>query len=340
MIEVAIVGGGPAGAYCAYKLAENGIYPTIFDHSHPREKPCGGIISPLAQELFPFLKKLPIKHIKRTRMYLTSPLGRKVTVNIRRGQIICVSRLSFDQFILNKAMEKGAELLKEKVVDLEVKKGAWKIKTDKGYHYAKILVGADGINSIVRQRITKALNPEDKGVCYGYFVEGLEDEDIHFYFLAHRKGYLWVIPRKENTSVGVGCTEISNVKGLKRELENFIAKYYPYIKKLKRWAALVPNIKNVKTLSTSVSGKNWILIGDAAGHANPILGEGIPYAMLDGELAAYAILQNNPSSFDLLWRKAYGLNLLMDIKLRKYIYNKQILEFYCEYLKFCGILYY
>ena len=78
MIEVAIVGGGPAGAYCAYKLAENGIYPTIFDHSHPREKPCGGIISPLAQELFPFLKKLPIKHIKRTRMYLTSPLDEKL----------------------------------------------------------------------------------------------------------------------------------------------------------------------------------------------------------------------------------------------------------------------
>jgi flavin-dependent dehydrogenase len=72
MIEVAIVGGGPAGAYCAYNLAENGICPIIFDHSHPREKPCGGMISPLAQELFPFLKELPIEHKK-----VWKPLGNK-----------------------------------------------------------------------------------------------------------------------------------------------------------------------------------------------------------------------------------------------------------------------
>jgi geranylgeranyl reductase family protein len=340
MIEVAIVGGGPAGSYCAYCLAENGIHPTIFDHSHPREKPCGGMISPLAQELFPFLKNLPIDHIKRVKMYLFPPSGRKVTVKTKKSQIICVSRLKFDQFMLNKALNKGVELAKEKVVDVERKNDLWKIKTDKGCYYAKILVGADGVNSIIRRRIMKSLNLEDKGICYGYFVKGLENEDIHIYFLAHRTGYIWVIPRKENTSIGIGCTEKMNLKGFKKELEDFIAKRYPNAKKLERWIALIPNIKSVKTFSTPICGKNWLLIGDAAGHVNPILGEGIPYAMLDGELAAHAISQNNLLSFDLLWKRAYGLNLLMDIKLRKYIYNKQILEFYCEYLKTCAILYY
>src|SRR5215831_17685009 len=41
-MHVAIVGAGPAGAWAAYQLARRGARVTIFDHSHPREKPCGG----------------------------------------------------------------------------------------------------------------------------------------------------------------------------------------------------------------------------------------------------------------------------------------------------------
>jgi flavin-dependent dehydrogenase len=55
--DVAIVGGGPAGAYCAFELAKQGINATVFDHSYPREKPCGGGISPPTIEKFPFVER-------------------------------------------------------------------------------------------------------------------------------------------------------------------------------------------------------------------------------------------------------------------------------------------
>src|SRR3954454_7902794 len=42
MTDVAIVGAGPAGSRAAYVLARGGARVTIFDGSHPREKPCGG----------------------------------------------------------------------------------------------------------------------------------------------------------------------------------------------------------------------------------------------------------------------------------------------------------
>src|SRR5438105_7879128 len=42
MLDVAIVGAGPAGARAAYTLARRGARVAIFDASHPREKPCGG----------------------------------------------------------------------------------------------------------------------------------------------------------------------------------------------------------------------------------------------------------------------------------------------------------
>ena len=85
MIKVAIVGAGPAGSYCAYKLADKDIYPSIFDYSHPREKPCGGLISVVAQEFFPFLKALPIPHSEMNKVNLISPSGRRLTIRFKEG---------------------------------------------------------------------------------------------------------------------------------------------------------------------------------------------------------------------------------------------------------------
>ncbi len=338
MIEVAIVGGGPAGAYCAYCLAENGIYTVIFDHSHPREKPCAGIISPIAQDLFPFLKKLPIEHTRRKTVYFISPSGRKVPITIRNSEIICLSRLKFDQFLLNMALSRGAKLIKEKVIDLKKWRQFWKIKTTRGVYVAKKLVGADGVNSIVRAKATTPLKGTDKGVCYGYFIKGLDNEDIVLYFLPHRKGYIWVSPRINVSSVGIGCAEISRAKGIRGELDAFINRHYPNIKIISRWAALIPNIKDKKTLNVPIAGKTWILIGDAAGHVNPISGEGILYALLGGELAAQAISENDMLTFEKLWREAYGLNLQLCIELKNWIYKKPITELFCEYLRIKSIV--
>ena len=138
MIEVAIVGGGPAGSYCAYSLTKNDVYPTIFDDTYPREKPCGGLVSPLAQRLFPFLEKLPIKHGQRRRVCFILPSERRVCISIRKGKIRCFSRLKLDQFLVDMAVDNGAEWIKEKVIALERKSDSWKVKTTRRSYHAKI----------------------------------------------------------------------------------------------------------------------------------------------------------------------------------------------------------
>lgn len=100
--------------------------------------------------------------------------------------------------------------------------------------------------------------------------------------------------------------------------------------------ALIPNIKDAKTLYSPITGKTWILMGDAAGHVNPINGEGILYALLGGELAAQAIAENNMLLFEELWRGSYGSKLLLGVKLRKWIYTRPILECYCRFLQIQG----
>jgi len=337
MIEVAIVGGGPAGSYCAYTLAKNSIFPVIFDHTHPREKPCGGLVTPFAQRLFPFLERLPIKHGEKSKLRLISPSGREVCLSTRK-KIRCFSRLKLDQFLVNMAVNNGAKLINEKVIALEREKGSWKVKTIRGYYHAKMLIGADGVNSLVRRSIIGPLNKMDKSFCCGYLVRGLEKEDIIMRFLAHRKGYIWVFPRDDHTSLGIGAAETSRSYGLRQELDVFIEQQYPHTEKISKWAALIPNIKNFKTLQIPVAGSNWILIGDAAGHVSPISGEGIVYALLDGQLAAQAVVENKPEMFNDLWKEAYGTSLFIEVKLRKWLYTRPGLELYCKFLKLAQIL--
>jgi geranylgeranyl reductase family protein len=337
VIKVAIVGAGPAGSYCAYKLAENDNYPIIFDYSHPREKPCGGLTSTSAQEFFPFLKTLPIAHCERSTITLISPSGRKLIIRFRKGKIVSFSRLKFDQYLLNMAVYGGADLIEEKVIGLERKYGWWKVRTQKQSYAVKILVGADGVNSMVRRNIIGSLSKKDKGLCFGYFVKGLENENITIKFLRTTKGYIWIIPRGEDTSIGIGSAEICQHHELKKELDTFISEFCPQAEKIAEWTALIPNVKDVKTFRTPIAGSNWILIGDAAGHVDPITGSGIIYALLDGELAAKVIVERHPELFNRLWIETYGQALLRAAKLRDWVYKRPLLELYCMYLKFQSV---
>ena len=333
MIKVAIVGAGPAGSYCAYKLAEKGIYPSVFDYSHPREKPCGGLISALAQKFFPFLKVLPITHSERNTLNLISPSGRRLVIGFREGKIIGFSRLKFDQCLLNMAVNEGADLIEEKVIGLERKYGWWKVRTQKQSYAVKTLVGADGVNSMVRRNIIGSLSKRDKGVCFGYFVKGLEKENVTIKFLPNKKGFIWVIPRGEDTSLGIGSAEIGRHHVLKNELDVFVSKFCPQAEKISEWTALIPNVKDAKTFRNPIAGSNWILIGDAAGHVDPITGSGIIYALLDGELAAEVIVEDHPELFNKLWIETYGQPLFLETMLRGWVYKRPLLELYCMYLK-------
>jgi geranylgeranyl reductase family protein len=333
MIQIAIVGGGVAGAYCALQLAKSGLRPTIFDHSHPREKPCGGLVSPEALKWFPLLEQLKIEHTERKRLYFVSPSGKKICVHLRKERVFGFSRLELDECLLKTAVDKGSELIEERVTSVERKNDLWQVKTQGQTYFAKNLIGADGVNSIVRKEIIGPLDLKDKGICFGYFVKGLENEEITVNFSPYRKGYIWVIPRLQSTSIGIGCSEIKFSNGLKKELDVFIQHNFPEAKRISKWVALIPNIKSQKAFRAPLAGTNWILIGDAAGHASPSSGEGILYALLDGELAAQALRDEKPWMFNMLWRQTYGMAFFLDIKMRNWIYKKGFCELYCKYLK-------
>lgn len=323
--KIAIIGGGPAGAYLAYLLAKKGIKPTIYDNSHPREKPCGGGITTCAVEKFSFLHDLPGEKIPEYEMELTSPQENTVLVKGNKKSWN-LSRKILDKSILDKATKQGAKLIKERVIDITLKQNIWHIKTNKKKYKAKIIVGADGVSSLTRRRILKPLSKRDLGVCYGCFAKSKENEITRIIFLDNMQGYGWCFPRNDHLSIGVGV-EYRNSKKVKKIFQEFLNKYYPDAEIISNWGAAVPNVKNHKFFKKQCSGKNWILIGDAAGHVNPLNGEGITFALWSAEIAATAIINNDLESYDQLWRNEYGKHLITGSKMRSLFYNPLLLEY-------------
>jgi geranylgeranyl reductase family protein len=321
LIDTAIVGAGPAGAYCALSLAKEGFKPVVLDHSHPREKPCGGGLSPYAQEAFPLLKELPFAHGEANQIKITYMQGKSITLPLRRKFII-TSRLKLDQHILSLAIASGAQLETERVIEVRRDNGNWGVTTNKRLYKVKTLIGADGVRSVVRKATVGSFQPFDLGMCYGYLTRPLEEQRILLRPLPKRKGYMWLFPRGDHACVGISA-DLSKSSGSKTQLDRFLSADHPNLKVISEWAALIPTLR-WQTFREPVAGPNWMLIGDAAGHVDPVSGEGIPYALRSGELAAEAVLQGNPELYDRLWREDYGRFLCRSARIRDLVFKKYL----------------
>jgi geranylgeranyl reductase family protein len=319
IVDVLIVGGGPAGAYCAFNLARKGIKPIILDQSHPREKPCGGGILPSVLKRFPFVEKFRSKGVTFGDLKIVTCTDIQIiTKNLENG--FCISRKCFDQGILNMAIQEGASIFPERVLDVKKCGKTWRVLTKENIYSTKVLVGADGVNSIVRRKTVGPISMENLALTFGYFTSNPEKYEATIKFLAEIPGYIWVFPGKGYLNIGIG-SKIKHGKIFTNLLNAFIKINFPEIKIISKYAAMLPSASNSNFFKLPCTGANWILIGDAAGHVDPISGAGILYALWGGELAAQAIESKNLKSFDKKWKEAFGQILEDRCKNKETFYN-------------------
>jgi geranylgeranyl reductase family protein len=312
--RVAVVGGGPAGSHLAYNLADQSVDVAVFVPSKQEEKACGGGVPLDCLKRYPIFKGSPFvdpqitHHLSRLTFV---PSGEEIHVSCE-PLLAIVKREQLDAFLLSKAEAAGATVIHEKVLNVlsSGKLSGWEVQTREGTYRADILVGADGVRSLVRRRTIGRIPPRHLALTVGYYLAGVPCENGLIAFVG-TEGYLWIFPRLDGSaSAGVVARLGSEKAGpLWSKLDRFLQQRYGRVHVLSRWTALLPAVCQPDFYAARCSGENWLLVGDAAGHVDPVWGAGIDLALESGWLAAKAIVRGDVGMYETMWRDSYG-NLL------------------------------
>lgn len=284
---IIIVGGGPAGSACAWKLKQRGFDVLILDkHAFPRQKICAGWITPkvldlldITPETYPFT----MTRLNRINFHL---FGIKIPVRTRQ---YAVRRYEFDEWMVFRAKTRIFTHSVKKIV----KKGEYYIVDDQ--YRCQYLVGAGGTHCPVNQiffdpkvkRPQKALIAAlEREYRCDYFESG-----CHLWFFEHNlPGYAWYLPKADGwLNIGIGGKFLR----MKSRGKTIMDYWREFIRKLQRHSFIDKKPMNPKGHIYYLYHKrglkqldNAYIIGDAAGLSTLDLGEGIHAAVASGIMAA------------------------------------------------------
>jgi geranylgeranyl reductase family protein len=283
---VAILGGGPAGAFAAERLASAGLDTIVFDEKLAWEKPCGGGLTYKAYNTYPFLieNNTPKKMVGE--MVLAAPRAKAATLRLSQPLLI-YSRIDLNRLMLERAERAGARIEKARVLETTRTSTGWRLRTSSGSLDADFCIVATGARNPLRDLGTQ-LTAQDTMSTLGYYVRG-DQAQIDIQFLPHLEGYIWVFPRCGHLSVGI-CGKGEPAASLRKRLENYMAQRGLCSKGAAFYSHLLPSLETAAWKKNRVSGEGWLAVGDAAGLVDPITGEGLYYALRSADLAAKALL--------------------------------------------------
>ncbi|MGN0094171.1 MAG: geranylgeranyl reductase family protein [Methanobrevibacter sp.] len=326
--DVAIVGGGPIGSSLAYKLALQGISVAVFDKKkfigYPLQ--CAGILSKSVYELNDLPDDIIINKVNGA--FLHSP-NYTLKVEKNETEALIIDRVGYDQYLINRAVNHGVKVfLQHKVIDLNLEEGI--INTNKGEFKAKIIVGADGCNSIVSKIIGNKLKYSP--ACQ-YLVK-LSDEDTSKLSLSHvdvfvnnsvLPGFLWSIPLGDNL-FRIGLFSDNKIKRDSDILDDFLNNRGEFENNnlnitgyeiVEKYRGNIPFYDKNKIIVKDRA----ILIGDAASQVKPTTGGGLIYGFSAMDIAVDtikdALLKDDMSvlkNYSKEFKKLYSGELNTEVK--------------------------
>ncbi|SFT88926.1 geranylgeranyl reductase family [Algoriphagus locisalis] len=332
--EVAIIGSGPAGAMAAYYLAEKGISTVIIEkETLPRYKTCGGGLVFRGRRKLPFdISAVVDREFFDIKLYFDgdkTPLSSTREVPV----ISMVMRDEFDNFLIEKAKGLGVHLKQDHKLTGITFGETPTLHTSQGDIHAKLIIAADGALSPTAKFAgwteTRKLIP-----ALEYEVEVSESDferlskEVRFDMDAIPHGYAWSFPKKNHLSLGIAST--------RRKKIDLKAYYKKYLEKLEIKEVLSEKAHGFQIpITPRTDGffrKNVLLIGDAAGFADPITAEGISNSLWSGKLAAEAIIEANlvPDQAGKLYQQKLEEEMLPEINTSqtaaKWFYSYRIIR--------------
>ena len=297
--DAAVVGAGPAGAWAAYTLARRGARVTIFDPSHPREKPCGGGVTGRALAVVADAidgARFPQRVIRSARFVDSGSGGMAVvplaTGSVRSDSLIVASRTLFDAALFDAARRAGASVACARVTNVTVDADGVRIDTDGGTHRAGMVIGADGANSLVRRRVVQPFPRRHLSIATGFFAHGATSDEVVIELVADPAGYLWSFPRPDHLAIGMCAQADAGISpaALRDQARDWTGRrHLADDARLEPYSWPIPSLDAWAFGALDLASERWALVGDAAGLVDPITREGIYFALLSGQWAADAV---------------------------------------------------
>ncbi len=312
--DVIVAGAGAGGAAAAYHLCRAGLRTLVVEKARlPRYKACGGAIPRTALERFPFAFDGIVEAEPTEALFLFDRQA-PVVFALPQRPVVMVMRERFDAFLLART---GAEVLDGvTVTGVTEAKGRVEVRVGDRRLTARYLVGADGATSRVarclglqpRRRLSGTLEAEVPLDGNAPLAARYGQRAI-FLLAAVPWGYGWIFPKGQSLSVGVGRLRPGRVDlraALQREMERlgipldrarihghplpcYPSRPWPFWRA--RWQG-------------GLATPRCLLVGDAAGLVDPLIGEGIRYALTSSRLAAAAIAAEDLSGYEqAVWRQ-------------------------------------
>ncbi|MHC9063868.1 geranylgeranyl reductase family protein [Nitrospira sp. CMX1] len=292
--DVIVVGSGPAGACTAWRLAQTGVQVAVLEKAVlPRYKTCGGGIIGRAWQSLPVDVRHVIEQDCHTALLNIVPNGLSFTTQRPTPIVSMTMRDQFDYALLSAAQAGGAVVHQRCAVEEVSYHGdGVTVSTKMGEMKAKFVVAADGALGTTARRVGMAdgrvLIPAlEYEVTVPHELLDRSSRVARFDFGILPHGYAWAFPKRRHLSIGV----LSMVQR-EGELKRAIMQYLDLlgcrdVTHIERHGFVIP----VRPRKGPFIKNRVLVVGDAAGFADPVTGEGISFALRSGQQAAQSLLE-------------------------------------------------
>lgn len=297
MEQILVIGAGPAGSACAWRLSKAGLPCILADRStFPRPKVCGGVLSSRAVSLLTESGMLSVMEIddltvqSHSTLTITSDYREIRTFKGGNPPVRLVNRTEFDSFLRRRAIENSASPLQDTFTELSGNTAFFRsgLKID-----FQRMIGADGATSRVRRHVPRGrfnrpcpslsvVVPLSETALAPFREKGLQ-----VFFFRDLVGYGWLFPRREDAVAGIGSFTQTHI-GFGDRMSRLLVHTGLGTSHPVRGAPIPAGKQRIFT------GRGpYLLAGDAAGLCDRVSGEGISHAIESGLAAAEAVIRGD-----------------------------------------------